>query len=75
MKLSKEDRTSLTWLRMNYEDEFRITLEDDGTWQALPLSGEPDVLTSDDPYGLRDDMRAYLGLRAGGVGSGPPKAT
>jgi hypothetical protein len=73
--LSKEDRTSLTWLQMNYETHFKITLEDDGTWRALPLSGQPEVLTSDTACGLRDAIRDQLGLEAQATRSTPPDGT
>jgi hypothetical protein len=60
---SKEDQTSLNWLRMHYEDHYRIDHlkpADDvaAIWQATwKGSGEPGTLVSDSSVGLRDMMR------------------
>jgi len=56
---SKEDQTSLIWLQWHYESHFKISLEDGGIWQALPLYAD-DVLTADDPMKLRDAMKNHF---------------
>ena len=56
--LTREDQTSLVWLQWNWEDYYEITLED-GTWRAASLLAPDDVLTADNPYGLRDEIHAH----------------
>ncbi len=57
--LTKEDLTSLTWLRMHWEGHYKISFED-GVWQALPVASPTDILTSDSAVGLRDAMKDHF---------------
>ena len=56
--ISKEDQSSLIWLRWHWESHFTISLED-GVWQALPLYAD-DILTADTPLRLRDAMKDHF---------------
>jgi hypothetical protein len=61
-RLSREDQTSLNWLRMHYENYYRIDYvtpaEETWFWQAVwRRDGEPGTLVADSAIMLRDMMR------------------
>ncbi len=62
-RLSREDQTSLNWLRMHYETHYRIDYvtpaEETWFWQAVWRSrdGEPGTLVASSAIMLRDMMR------------------
>jgi hypothetical protein len=64
--ISKEDQTSLIWLRMNWESHYQISFED-GIWQALPSFSPAEILTADSAYGLRDVMKDHFAARQPGT--------
>ena len=45
--ISREDMTSLIWLRMHWENYYQISL-DDGLWRALPVGGSADCPDSEE---------------------------
>ena len=57
--LTKEDQTSLIWLRMNWENHYKISFEE-GDWQALPLLAPADILTADTAIDLREAMKDHF---------------
>jgi len=57
--LTKEDQTSLIWLRMNWESHYKISFEE-GVWQALPLFAPTDILTAETAMELRDAMKDHF---------------
>lgn len=58
--LTKEEVTSLTWLRMHWEGHYKISFED-GVWQALPVcSSATEILTADSAMHLRDAMKDHF---------------
>ena len=61
--ISRENMTSLTWLRMHWETHYQITL-DDGVWHAVPLGSDTGVLTADSALALRDAMKDDFAARA-----------
>lgn len=70
--LTREDQSSLIWLRMHWENFYEITF-DDGVWKAVFNYNPTDVLTADSPMELRDAMRDHYaehGHRAGTAARG-----
>jgi hypothetical protein len=64
--LTKEDVTSLTWLRMHWEGHYKISFED-GVWQALPISSaRTEILTADSAMRLRDAMKDHFAAARSG---------
>ncbi len=61
--ISREDMTSLIWLRMHWETYYQISL-DDGLWRALPVGGSADALTAKSALQLRDAMKDDFAARA-----------
>jgi hypothetical protein len=61
--LTKEEMTSLIWLRMHWEGHYKISFED-GAWQALPQASPAEILTSDSAVGLRDAMKDHFAALA-----------
>jgi hypothetical protein len=61
--ISREDMTSLIWLRMHWENYYQISL-DDGLWRALPVGGSADLLTAQSALQLRDAMKDDFAARA-----------
>jgi hypothetical protein len=57
--LTKEEMTSLIWLRMHWESHYTVSFEE-GVWQALPLASPGEILTSDGAVGLRDEMKDHF---------------
>ena len=57
--LTKEEMTSLTWLRMHWEGHYKISFEG-GVWQALPMSNSTEILTADSAVHLRDAMKDHF---------------
>ena len=57
--MTREEMTSLIWLRWHWESHYKITLED-GVWQALPMGNSADILTADNPMRLRDAMKDHF---------------
>jgi hypothetical protein len=60
--ISREDMTSLTWLRMHWETYYQISL-DDGLWRA-PVGGRADFLTAKSALQLREAMKDDFAARA-----------
>jgi hypothetical protein len=59
--ITREEMTSLIWLRWHWETHFKITYED-GVWQALPSYAPDEILSADTPMRLRDAMKNHFAV-------------
>jgi len=63
MQLSKEDMTTLVWLRWHWEDAYAVNFDGE-TWSAIPAAAPSAVLTAESGGELRELMANDYAARA-----------
>jgi hypothetical protein len=62
-EISKEDQTTLNWLRWNWEDDYAVSF-DGAVWTAIPRAAPDAPLRAPSPVRLRQQLALDYATRA-----------